>query len=432
MSQGKEICEFLSCPFPAEPDSEHCIFHKEDKRTKSEITRFYQGIIDQAEAVEKDEEGNNTYIFEDIVWEQYYFPLVPDELDFSFKQAVFKGEANFQCTRFLGSMGNIDFRNSDFLGDANFKNVRFKPQTIFSHANFEGEAYFEGAVFKGGSDFPNYKGSTSFTGATFSEVARFNESEFIGNARFDGAVFQERTFFGRARFEKESNFDSGRFFEASEFKKVTFEGNASFRDVAFQRLTDFAEATFGGELSFANATFAHGISMIDAEESDPQKFNLLEAKQEGCRVQRISYEQEAKKEEADHMFVEEMKARRKQKSICWRILEYLIADLSCSYGTSWVKVLGWSALLALLLFPTMFWGLANALSGGIYITGAPLTAVTGWDGFLYYSLITFTTVGYGDLRPIGRIFKMLSATESAIGVLLAALIIVVFARKWMR
>jgi len=62
----------------------------------------------------------------------------------------------------------------------------------------------------------------------------------------------------------------------------------------------------------------------------------------------------------------------------------------------------------------------------------PWGFLEGLGDSLYYSVITFTTLGFGDLHPAGLTMKLLSGIESAVGALFVALIIVVFARKWMR
>ncbi|NBG89418.1 potassium channel family protein [Isachenkonia alkalipeptolytica] len=48
----------------------------------------------------------------------------------------------------------------------------------------------------------------------------------------------------------------------------------------------------------------------------------------------------------------------------------------------------------------------------------------------YFSLISYTTIGYGDLSPIG-IFKLLSGIEGMLGVLISASLVTVFARKFL-
>lgn len=49
----------------------------------------------------------------------------------------------------------------------------------------------------------------------------------------------------------------------------------------------------------------------------------------------------------------------------------------------------------------------------------------------YFSTVTFTTLGYGDYRPIGRA-KYLAAIEACSGLIMGALVTVVFARRFLR
>ena len=43
--------------------------------------------------------------------------------------------------------------------------------------------------------------------------------------------------------------------------------------------------------------------------------------------------------------------------------------------------------------------------------------------FLYYSFVTLTTLGYGDIRPISPTARILSVTEAITGVLYTAILI---------
>jgi hypothetical protein len=53
------------------------------------------------------------------------------------------------------------------------------------------------------------------------------------------------------------------------------------------------------------------------------------------------------------------------------------------------------------------------------------------SGNLYFSAITFFTVGYGDCSPVG-LFKLLSPIEGFIGVFLMSYFTVAFVRKILR
>jgi len=51
---------------------------------------------------------------------------------------------------------------------------------------------------------------------------------------------------------------------------------------------------------------------------------------------------------------------------------------------------------------------------------------------LYFSIVTATTLGYGDLRPRPGLFYFIASAEAILGSFMWALLIVVFARKYMR
>ena len=71
----------------------------------------------------------------------------------------------------------------------------------------------------------------------------------------------------------------------------------------------------------------------------------------------------------------------------------------------------------------------------ILIDGQSLNFIASGDylsilyNSMYFSLITFTTIVYGNISPIG-ILKLFSGIEGLLGVLTTASLITVFARKF--
>ena len=51
---------------------------------------------------------------------------------------------------------------------------------------------------------------------------------------------------------------------------------------------------------------------------------------------------------------------------------------------------------------------------------------------LYFSMVTFTTLGYGDLYPNPGFPRALAAGEAVLGMILMSLFTVVLARKFIR
>lgn len=73
----------------------------------------------------------------------------------------------------------------------------------------------------------------------------------------------------------------------------------------------------------------------------------------------------------------------------------------------------WGALAVFLLialaFNYAFLGVDQASDGGFFGTPEPTTS------FMYFSLVTITTLGYGDLNPVTDWARYLSTTEAVLG-----------------
>jgi Ion channel len=84
-----------------------------------------------------------------------------------------------------------------------------------------------------------------------------------------------------------------------------------------------------------------------------------------------------------------------------------------------------SAYLMLGLMWTMAYWLVDQLTPGgafSYNTNAGARSINGFTG-LYFSFITLSTVGYGDITPVSRIARWLAAMEAMTGLLYVAVLI---------
>lgn len=458
------------------PDAEgdHCLFHKSDK-SEEETRRFYDemkgmGLIDNSKG--------DVLVFNDgIDWRGYVFPPLPDEEMGSlfFDGAVFKKRVLLKDAVFEGDCHLIDstfHENSDFtiavfqgdalFTDADFKGVckfvasTFEGQAIFTKADFEdvsmfvaatfqnetkfgdtafkGKSYFKDTVFKDGANFVDavfedevhfkntmFEGVSHFWDVTFKRSCDFTDSAFSGMSEFVGTEFLDRTDFNGADFKKKCNFEA------------MFEGDASFNEVDFEGPADFGDSEFAGELNFRNSYFKRGIVL----EEDRSHYEKIQAWKEASRILKLDYMSVGENEKADEMFVQERRAIRKQRAEDSSIMKSIsaladrvIADWTCEYGTNWERLLGVSAIL-LLTFSLAYFLLGPIIGMGEIsgINGDGLSAV---GDCIYYSIATFTTLGHGNMYPVGFCMKLLSALESMIGAVMMVLIVVVFARKWLR
>jgi voltage-gated potassium channel Kch len=71
------------------------------------------------------------------------------------------------------------------------------------------------------------------------------------------------------------------------------------------------------------------------------------------------------------------------------------------------------------------------LSFGPLVNSPPEWAITIFAN-LYFSVVTFTTLGYGDVKPASGAVQFLAGVESLLGSALIALLVVVLSRRVMR
>ncbi|NJE46889.1 hypothetical protein E3E35_05580 [Thermococcus sp. GR7] len=436
-----KMAHFGNCD-PETADQEYCIFHKPNK-TEEEAVEFYRKFLErfkprQREIKRSVPQGQKVVtctIFDiPVDCRGFVFPKIPKDMKSLFSHAIFRRGAIFDWTIFEE---HVDFTGAEFYDSP--KGKRFFGGARFYKAIFKGNADFAGAIFHCNVKFEEvvFEGEAWFEGSHFEQVTEFTKSKFEDIANFEYAVFEKEVSFWKVSFGKEAWFVATIFRGDVDFEETTFNEVpifADWEDFADENWRSQYKFKFYGKLNFSNSDIRKGIKL----DLPSEWFKLPEAEIEARRVQRLSYEKEGKRDEADRMFVLEMRAKRrarlrnaqgkleKLKARTHNFIEWLLGDLPSEYGTNWVRLF----LLSLLVI------IGNAVPYTLwsaYIDGFPQTSnyLVRFADALYYSLVTFTTLGYGDMHPTGWL-KALSAIEALTGAIFMALIVAVIARKWMR
>ena len=82
-----------------------------------------------------------------------------------------------------------------------------------------------------------------------------------------------------------------------------------------------------------------------------------------------------------------------------------------------------SAYLMLgLLWTVAYWLVAQVTPNAFSFNTGPKETMSGFNAF-YFSFITLSTVGYGDIAPVSRIARWLAATEAMTGLLYVTVLI---------
>jgi len=185
------------------------------------------------------------------------------------------------------------------------------------------------------------------------------------------------------------------------FIGVNIGKNVSFEGAFIGGDTSFVLAEIKGKLSFENAIFKRPLS---------QEVSCRKAKKNG--------EDFGDRIEADYYFYREMEAKRKQKHLIIRFLE-LPVQYIFGYGVyPWRVMATW--LLTVFCLAFVYW-LGNGVEA----------ANSLWE-YIYFSVVTAATPGYGGYRPNPGLYQGLATFEAIFGTFMWAAFIVTFARKYMR
>ncbi len=238
---------------------------------------------------------------------------------------------------------------------------------------------------------------------------------------------------------KYCNFQNGKihdcFFEDADVSHTEFK-SATISNCSFQSANCNGINFHGAKIINCNFIDAHIKDMtLDATIVDP-KTNFgktLKSEKEGhYHFASIEYKQikQVYKNSSLHAIADEyhykkMVAKRKLSPITsvkyWT--NYIFGDLLCRYGTSFTRVLLWSALIIT--------SCAFILSGPnkLIYDSTPIHA--SFLDSLYFSIVTFTTLGYGDYHVMGPM-RFIAAGEAFVGAALMALFTVIVARNLIR
>ena len=455
---SEEICE---------GSEKYCIFHELSK--EKDIGLFKQKLKKKLDTGDYNFRG-------------YCFPIDADFSDAGFGKNVYFNGATFQ--------ENVYFNGATFQEKVEFNGATFQG-TFFGGATFQ-DASFNRATFKNASFDEVTFQNTTFTGATFQDVS-FEKTAFQEDADFKGAIFQNVSFYGaifqnvsfnETKFRKNVYFRRAIFQKNVSFNKTKFK-NASFDETTFQKNVSFNKAIIGRNLEFnpkekqikelnlqntqfllkgsvtADLTKAkfhrvalENVAFIDCkwpkkihEETNMEDENLSFKELETIyRNLKQNMQRHGDYSKAGDFHYREMECRKKamrekRSSLNWfKSFGYSILKYTCGYGEKPERVIGVSLLIVLVvaLF-FMYNGIAmgeNTSEERVINYDLPLSlpssqAIKDFEQCLYCSFVTFTTLGYGDIHPIG-FSKVVACVESFSGAFFIALFVVVFVRKMMR
>jgi hypothetical protein len=402
-------------------------------------------------------------------------------------QSVFFGDGDISFNGSNFGSGNLTFADASFSnGNVDFKNTFFGNGTVdFKFAKFrEGSISFERAQFgKGKKDFKNVEfggGRIDFRRVNFSDGdVSFEGTEFgNGKVTYKGSSFGAgHKIFDLSDFaQSEVNFDNVDFGSGSISFNQANTTNVSFNACSFNCFTDFrfskcsllnmANSVVRDIIDIVpegNAVAIHEINLINTRivgrifinwrENEVfkliynQKNSTFFQKAEQFRVLKENFRVNGQYEDEDLAYIEfkrceakadledELKSTALKKIFAYPnyYFQKYVFDYVGRYATSPIRVL-LNGILTIFVFGILYYLVNTFLhSIGSIETTLP-THLNHFEDFwnsIYYSAITFFTIGYGDYFPYGML-KLVAAFEGFSGVFLMSYFTVAFVRKILR
>ncbi|WP_406661868.1 pentapeptide repeat-containing protein [Methanolobus sp. ZRKC3] len=360
-----------------------------------------------------------------------------------FRWATFNSDAGFSEVTFNRS---VDFTGAAFNGDADFSETTFNGDTTFLGAILYGVADFSGANFSTADTYALRKAILFRTSSVSQAQELTNVSSYViltqikngtdvyyQNSRITGtldlsgipvveskivienSIFEKDVDFSYTQFRKPLSFSGTEFSDKIDFTDATFNGDVYFLGATFNGVVQFYGVTVSRRVDFIGATFngvMYGWSFLkDAPDLDgPTYIKLMN-----------NFRDNQQFDEADDAYYQ------------YRLLRIgsltdIFMWLTCGFGVKPYRAIIFGGLIVL-LFSHVYWR-GDGISRLKEDNGDDNQHISFFDAF-YFSMVTFTTVGYGDWYPKDR-YRKYVMIEGLLGWLILALFLVTLANVMIR
>jgi hypothetical protein len=355
-------------------DNEYCIFHSKDiEGKKGDFNDKFWKEFKRQETHEKEYDFKGFVFPGDIFfWKTIFKKKV------SFRWAIFYGEANFNGDQFYNE---VNFVGAEFYGDVNLVDTKFSEGVCFYKSRFLSES--------------------SFIGVHFSGEVNFLEAQFSGYANFFGAQFFAKANFGGAQFSKEANFHDISFSDIYDCIMI---------DTFFNNVSGLIEFIEENEKKFKKSKKSKKTEFL------PGNFSIILGEAATSRYPIIS------RKIRDDIYLLRFKEKHKNLHFIW----WLFADC----GRSFFRWALWSLLFSV-LFAFFFYNIFYLNDINSFKPDYIYEELPGLS-FLYYSVVTFTTLGFGDIVPKPGLLQLIVMLEVILGYIMLGGLISILANKFAR
>ncbi len=269
----------------------------------------------------------------------------------------------------------------------------FPVKLDFHGARFSGRTVFNDTLFLDFADFYEVE---------FCDYIEFNDATFTANSDFSYVRFPEYAGFLRAVFSGNTHFYNARFGGVGDFREARFKSRVNFAYVRFEKIGIFDNADFiGADLSyssFGNCRFEHvryamQPMYINGIIFPPERWKVWRWRPRR-RVQATNFTGIETRDiltATNRQFVRDIEDQQyinqvRETSPVWQFIWRITSD----YGRNfWLFLLWCMGVISL-------FALIYRIAGSHWFSDTEQwTPITP----LYYSLVTFSTLGFGDIHP---------------------------------
>ena len=279
-------------------------------------------------------------------------------------------------------------------------------------AAFKGQARFRNAIFYA---------IAGFDGCTFDGVVTFKNATLCDDGKFRTAVFNGYCLFGNALFKTSARFANTHFVKGVNFAGTKFSAQADFGGVySSSRAVPVYEAVF-----FARRRYGDDESFWRFVKQSAQEAGYYQLAGE-CFYNERSARLWQKFRGTGYDALSGLGKLMRLTSAVRLLPELIFGKLLFGYGERPVRVLVASALIIFIC------AIVYSQPGWL-VYNRPGPYEPSFLQGLYFSVITFTTLGYGDFYPAAESFcRQLAMVEAISGGFLMALFVVCLAKRFSR
>lgn len=396
-----------------------------------------------------------------------------------------QGDLDFENARFGDS---ASFTDTTFEGTAEFDQVIFENETTFARARFAASVSFRSTEFRGDANI--HDDDATFDGATFDGEARFRGARFQ-YATFTDVTFGGRADFRQTRFRESVEIEAGPASGVGlvDMERAQLAGGTIAQPASGSMFYDLTEAVVGDvtllagdgdralfeHFRFCNTEFdnfdftrhkselardnwvIHGWDAPAFEELDSAAAVTDHSTLESTYLKaKNSAAEFGDRKAAAEFFIKEMAYRRRKNGeialgrgrsqevpvrsrlrAAGKWLGNAILYQTCGYGERLWRVVYVSGV-AIVIWAFLYATMTEGTEGASGLTNEGLQSISDlatpegvviFGKNLYFSMVTFTTLGYGDIQPVGMTARTLAGLESFFGALLVALVVFVLGRR---